>query len=89
MCLQYPLARLVQQLAFENEEEAAAFCRHYSLDVSDNVFSCDRASFVEPAQAFALRRARRLVESKQDRPTREVCSLEMRTGVLLTAVSRI
>lgn len=78
MCLQYPLARLVQQLAFESEEEAAAFCRHYNLNVSDNMFSCDRASFVEPTQAFALRRARRLVESKQGRPTREVCILEMR-----------
>lgn len=65
-CFQYPLSKLVSQLAFEDENEAAAFCSHHGLTVhGGSTVTMDRSHFVSPEAAFPDRRAHRLIESKQ------------------------
>ena len=71
-CLQYPLSEIVRLLAFEDDSEAADFCSHHGLAVHDGQVAMDRRAFVQPEQAFGVRRAVRLVENKKTTSVGEV-----------------
>ena len=63
---QYPLSELVRLLAFEDGTEAREFCEHHGLTVtSDGLVHMGKMGFVDPEVAFPMRRAARLIQSKQ------------------------
>ena len=73
--VQYPLTELVRLLAFEDDTEAREFCEHHGLTVtSDGLVHMGKTGFVHPEMAFPMRRAARLIQSKQTASLGEVCA---------------
>ncbi|KAK3931372.1 Protein xmas-2 [Frankliniella fusca] len=75
--VQYPLSSLIDDLGFENFEQAAAFCSHYGLIV-ENVSlnsACvvlSQETFENPSFVLPSERAFRMVESKKTGSVGEV-----------------
>jgi len=70
MCIvnavQYPLTELVRLLAFEDVTEAQELCEHHGLTVTtDRLVHMGKTGFIDPEMAFPMRRAARLIQSKQ------------------------
>ena len=61
---QFPLSDLVRILAFESLDEAAQFCRHHGLQITQELLTVDRSSFVRPETAIGAVRAMNIIESK-------------------------
>eukprot|EP00118_Oscarella_pearsei_P003719 m.15479 g.15479 ORF g.15479 m.15479 type:complete len:1736 (+) comp26395_c0_seq1:192-5399(+) len=68
----FPLNEIVDLFAFEDEEDAANFCIHYGLDAKDGSVYFARNRWQQPTDAFPVRRAWKLIESKRNHSIGEI-----------------
>ncbi|XP_021362693.1 germinal-center associated nuclear protein-like isoform X2 [Mizuhopecten yessoensis] len=84
---QFAVDNLVRILAFENNTEAAEFCKFYGLRANNSAVILNRSNLIQPENNWLPRRAERLIESKRLVSIGEVINGEALQPVKLPAPS--